>query len=62
MQTDISIVEGVMGLYDGMGYQDSSYSSAPIWQKSLPIPVILVLDGQGLAMSAAAIINGIRGF
>ena len=60
-QSDISIIEGVMGLYDGMGCQDSSYSCSHL-AKELNLPVILVLDGQGLAMSAAAIIKGFKEF
>lgn len=58
---DAAIIEGVMGLYDGMGYKDSFCSSAHI-AKALGIPVILVLDGQGLSMSAAAIAKGFKDF
>lgn len=55
--TDISVIEGVMGLYDGIGchYKGSTYELAAI----LDVPVILVVDAKGAAMS---LIAGIRGF
>ena len=54
---DISVVEGVMGLYDGMTpYSDeaSSYDLA----SALDIPVILVIDAKGMARSLIALIKG----
>lgn len=54
---DISVVEGVMGLYDGMTpYSDeaSSYDLAC----ALDIPVILVVDAKGMARSLLALIKG----
>lgn len=54
---DISVVEGVMGLYDGFGLDidncTSSYTS-----KILKAPVILIIDGSGMATSAAAMVKG----
>jgi cobyrinic acid a,c-diamide synthase len=58
---DIGIVEGVMGLYDGLGALDTAYSTAHT-AKTLGLPVILVVDGYGMSTSAAAIVSGFRDF
>ena len=60
-ECDIGIVEGVMGLYDGMGHKDSFCSSAHI-AKTIGLPVLLAVDGRGLSMSAAAIVRGFQVF
>lgn len=54
---DIAVVEGVMGLYDGLGVDKSYCSSAGI-SKQLDIPVVLVIDGKSTSTSAAAIVKG----
>ncbi len=54
---DISIVEGVMGLYDGVGgitEQASTYHLA----KALKAPIILVVDARGMSRSVIAQIKG----
>lgn len=48
---DISIIEGVMGMYDGQ------FSTASL-AKYLELPVILVIDAYGMAESAGAIVRG----
>lgn len=48
---DISVVEGVMGLYDG---QLSTAKLASV----LDLPVILVVDAYGMAESAGAVVRG----
>lgn len=48
---DISIVEGVMGLYDG------EFNTARL-AHILGIPVILIVDAYGMAESAGAIVKG----
>lgn len=58
---DISIVEGVMGLYDGLGNSKENYSSAHV-SKLLKIPVILIVDGKGLSTSIAAEVLGYKNF
>lgn len=58
---DIAIVEGVMGLYDGLSGFSLVGSSAHI-SEILKIPVILVVNANGMSLSAAALINGFRDF
>lgn len=48
---DVSIIEGVMGLYDGPG------STAEL-ARLLKTPIVLVVDAAGMADSAAAIVRG----
>ena len=55
---DLALVEGMMGLFDGKNAEGEG-SSAEI-AKLLEIPVILVVDGSGLAGSAAAIVLGFQ--
>ncbi|WP_340819111.1 cobyrinate a,c-diamide synthase [Methanolobus sp. WCC4] len=57
---DINIVEGVMGLFDGMGATETA-SSAHV-AKSLDIPVILIVNVHGMSRSAAAIVKGFSEF
>lgn len=56
---DITIIEGVMGLYDGGRKGVSSTASIA---KLLHAPVLLVLDAHAMAASAAAIALGFRDF
>lgn len=53
---DIAIIEGAMGLYDGMDSGDIA-STAHV-ARVLDVPVILVLDVKGMSRSAAALIKG----
>jgi cobyrinic acid a,c-diamide synthase len=54
---DFSVIEGVMGLYDGCSGKDEDGSTAQIakWCKS---PVILVVDAKSMARSAGALVYG----
>ncbi len=52
---DLALIEGVMGLFDGKA------STAQV-SKILGVPVFLVLDGAGLAESAAAVVLGFQKF
>ncbi len=56
---DISIVEGMMGLFDG--YDRDLGSSAEIAQV-LDIPIVLVVDAKSAAYSMAALISGFINF
>jgi cobyrinic acid a,c-diamide synthase len=58
--SDINIVEGVMGLFDGMGTSEIA-SSAHV-AKTLDIPVVLVVNVHGMSRSAAAIVKGFTEF
>lgn len=54
---DISVIEGVMGLYDGLGgitEEASSYHLA----RATKTPVILVIDAQGMGRSVIPLISG----
>ena len=54
---DLGIVEGVMGLYDG-NMSGSEIGSSAVLAKTLGIPVFLIIDGRGMAASAAALVMG----
>jgi cobyrinic acid a,c-diamide synthase len=56
---DISVIEGVMGLYDGFSIKKDMGSSAHV-SKILKSPVILVIDGSGMSSSAAAQVLGYK--
>ncbi len=58
-EVDISIVEGVMGLFDG-AVKDKG-SSAEI-AKKLNIPVILVVNAKSMAYTVAPILQGLKNF
>ncbi len=59
-QTDISLVEGNKGLYDGLAL-DGSNSNAALAQL-LNLPVILVLDARGMTRGIAPLILGYQAF
>jgi cobyrinic acid a,c-diamide synthase len=56
-KADISVVEGVMGLFDGVSGTDEAGSAAHL-AKTLEAPVVLVVDAKGMARSAAALVHG----
>ncbi len=58
---DLSIIEGVRGLYEGISPYNDIGTTASI-SKSLNSSTILILDGRSLTRSAAAIIKGFRSF
>jgi cobyrinic acid a,c-diamide synthase len=57
---DVAVVEGVMGLYDGMDATEVG-SSAQV-AKALDIPVLLVLNVHGMSRSAAAMELGFSSY
>lgn len=58
---DISIIEGMMGLFDGSSPINEIGSTAEI-AKQLDAPVFLVIDGSAMARSAAAMVSGYAQF
>ena len=58
---EVSLIEGVMGYYDGLGAATdaaSSYAAA----KALDAPVVLILDSRGQSLSALATLEGFLRF
>lgn len=51
-EADISVIEGVMGMFDGQG------SSSAALAKALGVPVVLILDVRSAAESVAAVLKG----
>ncbi|MGB8014132.1 MAG: cobyrinate a,c-diamide synthase [Terriglobales bacterium] len=58
---DVAIVEGMMGLYDGVAGGTEEGSAAEI-AKFLGLPVVLVLDAGKSARSIAAVVKGFESF
>jgi cobyrinic acid a,c-diamide synthase len=53
---DIAVIEGVMGLYDGLEGED--YGSTAYVSKILGCPVVLVADAKGSSRSINAVVKG----
>ncbi|HEY4049424.1 MAG TPA: cobyrinate a,c-diamide synthase [Acidobacteriaceae bacterium] len=58
---DIALIEGVMGLFDGVGPVSEEGSSAQV-AKWLGAPVLLIVDASGMARTLAAIVLGCTTF
>uniref|UniRef100_UPI00300D1E11 cobyrinate a,c-diamide synthase n=1 Tax=Stomatohabitans albus TaxID=3110766 RepID=UPI00300D1E11 len=58
---DISVIEGVMGLFDGAGPQDDYASTAHI-ARLLNAPIVLVVDAANVSRSVAATVYGFMHF
>lgn len=58
---DLAVIEGVMGLFDGVSPESLDGSTAEIaaW---LQAPVLLVADARGMSRSLAALVQGYAGF
>ena len=54
---ELSVLEGVMGYYDGIGGNSTAASTYEV-AKITDTPVILVLDGKGSSLSLAAQVKG----
>lgn len=59
--SSLGVVEGVMGLFDGLGIDPFCASTAGI-ARLLNLPVILLMDGKGVSTSLAATLNGFCDF
>ena len=57
MNQDVSIIEGVMGYYDGMGLTTTRASSYEV-AKITASPVVLVVSAKGASLSVLATIQG----
>lgn len=60
-QADISVLEGVMGLYDGRDPLSDEHSTADL-ARLLDTAVVLVIDAGGMARTVAALAAGLRDF
>ena len=58
---DITVIEGVMGYYDGLGI-DSTESSSYHLAKVTDTPVILIVNARGAALSVLATVKGFMEF
>jgi len=56
---DIAVIEGVMGVFDGIDGKSEAASTSEI-AKMLKAPVLLVIDAYDLAGSAAAVVLGYK--
>ncbi len=59
-KSDLAVIEGAMGIFDGLDIEGSN-SSAEL-AHLLQTPVILVVSGQRITRSVAALINGVVHF
>ncbi|CCH49181.1 cobyrinate a,c-diamide synthase [Pseudodesulfovibrio piezophilus] len=59
--SDVAVVEGVMGLFDGISGTGDQGSTGQM-AKILGLPVILVVDARSMARSAAALVSGYANF
>lgn len=59
--SDVALIEGVMGLFDGIGPRGPEGSTAEI-ARWLEAPVLLVVDVSGMARSVAAVARGFASF
>lgn len=60
-ENDVSVIEGVMGFYDGNSATGTEASSHDVSRK-LEAPVILLINSKGASVSNLAILEGFLGF
>lgn len=59
--SDVAVIEGVMGLFDGYDGKSEAGSTAQM-AKWLGVPVVLLVDAASMARSAAALVQGFERF
>ena len=57
---DVTVIEGVMGYYDGIGLDSSRASTFEVAQRT-ESPVVLVLNAKGAGLSVLAVLDGCAG-
>lgn len=57
----LNVIEGVMGLYDGLS-MDSDFASSYHVARTLSAPIVLMVNARGMALSAAAMARGYSDF
>lgn len=60
-EADISVLEGVMGFYDGLGGRSTDASAYHV-ASATSTPVIAVMDARGTSMTIASLVKGLRDF
>ncbi len=60
-ECDVSVVEGVMGFYDGMTF-DGTFASSCDVSNRLGIPVVLLINARGASLSSMAVLKGFKEF
>lgn len=60
-EAEVSVIEGVMGYYDGVGGNTTEASSYDV-ACAVDAPVILILDCKGASLSLAAVVKGFLWF
>jgi len=60
-EAEVSVVEGMMGLYDGLGVDGVAVSTADV-ARLLDLPALLVVDAGAMAESAAAVVHGFAAY
>lgn len=56
-QAELSVIEGVMGYYDGRGVKSLEKSTYEV-AKETDSPVVLIVNGKGMSFSVTAVIKG----
>ncbi|MDQ6928397.1 MAG: cobyrinate a,c-diamide synthase, partial [Actinomycetota bacterium] len=59
---DVTVVEGVMGLFDGAADPDGPVASTAHVASLLSAPVLLVVDASSMSASVAALVHGYRSY
>ena len=59
--SELALIEGVMGLYDGLEFS-TDYASSNHLSVLTETPLVLVVNVKGMSLSAAALLQGFRDF